>query len=462
MAAPVFQAAGTAVVGDGASAIYVTPQWGVHAAGHVALLLIESGRNFTAAAPLTTANGFTLLGTIGANGTTTLTVYWCRATSSAMPAPQVTVAPEDDHIYARILTWSGCADTGDPWDVFATAYDSSITTLARSAPAITTTVSDTTVVAVVAASLDTASSTFFSSWANSSLTSVTERADGMTSVGNGGGIGVADGVKAVAGAVGTTSVNIGSVGGTTASLTIALKPPPPVSSIAGSTAGAATAVGAIAGAGRMSGVIAAAAVATALLSGAGAVLGSSVGASTASAALSGQGQLAGATAGTSSASATLSSPYLSGSSAGVAVATATLSGAGALTGMSAGTATATAALTGTGWLSGTASGAGSATATLVGTCTSIITVTWSHRDRTLQADQLIDTTSTSIGPEPGTTYTVRFYRGGILRSTITGIATNQATWAPGAAGVVRVEVEAVRNGLVSWQALAHSFNFTCG
>lgn len=90
---------------------------------------------------------------------------------------------------------------------------------------------------------------------------------------------------------------------------------------------------------------------------------------------------------------------------------------------------------------------------------SLITVTWSHRDRLLQADQLIDTTATSIGPEIGTTYTARFYLNGVLTQTIAGVAINQATWAPGAAGVVRVEVDAVRDGLVSWQALSHSFDY---
>jgi len=35
--------------------------------------------------------------------------------------------------------------------------------------------------------------------------------------------------------------------------------------------------------------------------------------------------------------------------------------------------------------------------------------TWNHRDRLLQADQLIGHTEGSIGPEPGTTYRIRVY-----------------------------------------------------
>src|SRR5690606_33009231 len=38
-------------------------------------------------------------------------------------------------------------------------------------------------------------------------------------------------------------------------------------------------------------------------------------------------------------------------------------------------------------------------------------ITWAHRDRVQQADQVIDTASGSIGPEPGTEYRVRVYNG---------------------------------------------------
>ena len=41
--------------------------------------------------------------------------------------------------------------------------------------------------------------------------------------------------------------------------------------------------------------------------------------------------------------------------------------------------------------------------------TSTLTLTWAHRDRLLEADQLVDHDVESIGPEPGTSYTVRIY-----------------------------------------------------
>ena len=47
----------------------------------------------------------------------------------------------------------------------------------------------------------------FSAWANVNLTALTEQVDNTTNVGNGGGIGVATGVKAEAGAYGNTTVS---------------------------------------------------------------------------------------------------------------------------------------------------------------------------------------------------------------------------------------------------------------
>lgn len=38
-----------------------------------------------------------------------------------------------------------------------------------------------------------------------------------------------------------------------------------------------------------------------------------------------------------------------------------------------------------------------------------LALVWAHRDRLLQSDQLVDTTESSIGPEPGVTYTLRVY-----------------------------------------------------
>lgn len=85
-----------------------------------------------------------------------------------------------------------------------------------------------------------------------------------------------------------------------------------------------------------------------------------------------------------------------------------------------------------------------------------LTVTWAHRSRVLQADQLIDTEMASVGPEPGTSYNAYAYDAvtGALLTQQLGITGT--TWAPALpAGMVRLELESQRDGLVSWQRQVH-------
>lgn len=90
-----------------------------------------------------------------------------------------------------------------------------------------------------------------------------------------------------------------------------------------------------------------------------------------------------------------------------------------------------------------------------------ITVTWVHRDRLLQGDQLVDASQSGIGPEPGTTYTVRWYNAASsVLSTESGITgTSSSSWLPPVAGTYRVTVEAVRDGIGSWQRAEHVFDW---
>lgn len=103
-------------------------------------------------------------------------------------------------------------------------------------------------------------------------------------------------------------------------------------------------------------------------------------------------------------------------------------------------------------------------------------ITWAHRDRLTQLDSLVSHATGSVGPEPGTTYTVRVYSfGGTLLRTEAGIAA--ATWtyttamqaANGSPRRARIELEAVRDGLVSFQKysfliglIASGWGFTWG
>lgn len=93
-----------------------------------------------------------------------------------------------------------------------------------------------------------------------------------------------------------------------------------------------------------------------------------------------------------------------------------------------------------------------------------IVPTWVHRDRLLQTGgTILGTLDAGVGPEPGTTYTVRYYDDATntLLNTESGISgTTAAGYTPIASGAIRVELEAVRGGIVSYQFHSHVLNYT--
>lgn len=82
-------------------------------------------------------------------------------------------------------------------------------------------------------------------------------------------------------------------------------------------------------------------------------------------------------------------------------------------------------------------------------------IDWTHRDRKMQADQIVGHWDANVGPEPGTTYNLRFYNSAnVLVRNITGITDNFATFTSADStiyGDLVVELEAVRGGLTSFQ-----------
>src|SRR5205823_4324349 len=112
------------------------------------------------------------------NGTR-LTVFWCRATSSAMAGP--TVTDPGNHAYAVILTFRGCIASGNPWDVMSGGVKAAASVLTTFGTP-TTTVPNTLIVQAATRDDDSAAASF-SNWGNSSLTSITEVFDGGTTQG---------------------------------------------------------------------------------------------------------------------------------------------------------------------------------------------------------------------------------------------------------------------------------------
>jgi hypothetical protein len=91
------------------------------------------------------------------------------------------------------------------------------------------------------------------------------------------------------------------------------------------------------------------------------------------------------------------------------------------------------------------------------TVSGVLTVSYSFRDRLLQADQVIDTLQGNIGPESGTTYIMRVYSGTTLKRTITGLTAASWTYqdvdaaADGYLQTMRLVLSASRNGIESLQ-----------
>ena len=213
--APLFQAAGVKADGTGA----VSPSWPTHQSGDIALLIVETAGGEPAT--LSSAQGFASVSgspqgdNVDINGTV-LTVWWKRATTSSEPAP--TVADSGNHTYAKIITFRGAVATGNPWDVTAGNATAGTGSASFSIPGGVTTTANTLVVAITTNS-DAQSA---SGWTNADLSTLTERVDEYSGLGNNGAISVATGIKVTAG---TFAATTGSLSGSSrqARMAIALK-----------------------------------------------------------------------------------------------------------------------------------------------------------------------------------------------------------------------------------------------
>ena len=228
-AMPTFVASGSQASGTGA----ITPALPLGIAANDILLLFVETANQAAAITkqaggiwAEVANSPQGVEVDGSTNATRLTVFWSRY-NGIQTAP--TVGDSGDHTIGIIIAIRGVTTSGNPWDVAAGSTDAFPDTLG-SIPGALTTVADTFIVAAITTNVPDANGTnVFSSWANASLTNVTERFDVSRTAGNGGGIGIAIGEKATAGIYGNTTMTI-SVLAARAMMSLALKPEPPVNS----------------------------------------------------------------------------------------------------------------------------------------------------------------------------------------------------------------------------------------
>jgi hypothetical protein len=217
VAAPTFVAAGA--VATNTAAITPALPAGI-AANDILLLFLETANQ---AISISNQNGGTwteVTNSPQGTGATRLTVFWSRY-NGTQGVP--TASDSGDHQTGRIIAIRGATTSGNPWDVTAGGVESTSDT-SGSIPGATTTVANTLVVAAIATDLPDATGTAnFSAWTNANLTSVTERTDNTSKSGNGGGLGIATGVKATAGAYGNTTVTA-ATSAVKGMMSIALKP----------------------------------------------------------------------------------------------------------------------------------------------------------------------------------------------------------------------------------------------
>ena len=218
--APVFQAAGVVQSSSGQSQ---SVAWPAHLTNDIGIFVLETSGN---SATLTPPAGWTALPgspvvDVNTAAGSSLQVWWKRAASSA-EASIATGAP-GDHLIARIYTFRGCVDTGNPWDVITTGIKTTASSTAT-VPSLTTTVADTLITMIVGRPNDASSTGSFGVPVNANLTSLQELGEVGTILGNGGGFVVSSGIKSTAGSTGTSTL-IKATGTTDTYLVLALKPP---------------------------------------------------------------------------------------------------------------------------------------------------------------------------------------------------------------------------------------------
>jgi len=200
-----------------------------HQTFDIELLQIESANE--AAVTLSTANGFVQVtgSPVSAPNAdialaTRLTCWWRRYSGQGDP-----VVNDDgiNHVHGQIHCFSGCIQSGDPWDGTPVGSHEEVEDTSGVITGGSTSVADCLVVLLaVSAKPDAVDAPRYSGWTNADLANLTERQDGSTNTANGGAIAMVTGEKASAGAFADTTYTH-TTSTYKAHLVIALKPEPP-------------------------------------------------------------------------------------------------------------------------------------------------------------------------------------------------------------------------------------------
>lgn len=179
---------------------------GAPQSGDLLLIVLESADAFNVGGTPNTPSGWTKLfeetQDEGNNGATTLTIFGKIAGASES---DVTIDGVLNHVSCQMICYSGTRNVVTDVQV---GTGNGASTGNGTALGVTTPENNCLVLAVFATGNDNDSTTNFSSFTNSNLSSITERLDQGSKSGSGGGIGLAEGLKASAGATGDTTVTI--------------------------------------------------------------------------------------------------------------------------------------------------------------------------------------------------------------------------------------------------------------
>lgn len=215
-AAPVYVGIGASTSSTGAA----TPTWATDAkVGDLGILTVESsGADATA-----TASGWThfpgspVVDIADATGSK-LSVLWKFAESDNPAA--ASVADAGDHVICRITVFRNVSTV--PGRITATDTKTTASTTVTW-PSITTASPNNMVVFVASRPNDDASGSTFSAFTAAGLTSPTEAGESGTTNGDGGGIAIFYGTRAAMGSIGTSTATM-SVSVTNALFVVALEP----------------------------------------------------------------------------------------------------------------------------------------------------------------------------------------------------------------------------------------------
>lgn len=204
MALPLFRAAGAKSAGT-TGATTVTAPAGV-AVGDLEILVATTIAGGTISISNNGGSAWTAMTPVDVTGGEKLYV-WYRVRQTGDGDPQVT--PGSDHVNAARLAYvGGTFDSTTPIEGIVTGSEVTSDTSFSFAPGNSSTLNDSLVLAICTSGNDTNTAQFSAAFANANLTALALRAAYQTLNGGGGGFGLTEGARAVAGAVGTWSATL--------------------------------------------------------------------------------------------------------------------------------------------------------------------------------------------------------------------------------------------------------------